>query len=109
MPWVGLRFVIVVFPDHTHSLFVFLSLKTFKSWLTLQTLIFIAFCSISYWSSLSVNISIVGQERAIIDKLVSKVGTFHLGTSVYLLCALIPSFAHDSVYHLCTFFTPDKN
>ena len=34
------------------------------------------------------------------------IGAFHLRTSVYLLRALIPSFAHDSAYHLRTFFTP---
>ena len=34
------------------------------------------------------------------------ISTFHLRTSVYLLRTLIPSFAHDSAYHLCTFFTP---
>ena len=34
-------------------------------------------------------------------------GAFHLRTSVYLLPNLIPSFAHDSAYHLCTFFTPN--
>ena len=35
-----------------------------------------------------------------------KLGAFHLHTSVYLLRTLIPSFAHDSAYHLRTFFTP---
>ena len=33
-------------------------------------------------------------------------GAFHLRTSVYLLRTLIPSFAHNSAYHLRTFFTP---
>ena len=33
-------------------------------------------------------------------------GAFHLRTSVYLLCTLIPSFAQDSAYHLGTFSTP---
>ena len=33
-------------------------------------------------------------------------GAFHLRTSVYLLRTLIPSFAHDSAYHLRTLFTP---
>ena len=31
---------------------------------------------------------------------------FHLSTSVYLLRTSIPSFAHNSAYHLRTFFTP---
>ena len=35
-------------------------------------------------------------------------GAFHLRASVYLLRTLIPSFAHNSSYHLCTFFTPNE-
>ena len=31
-------------------------------------------------------------------------GAFHLRTSVYFLRTLVPSFAHDSAYRLCTFF-----
>ena len=31
MPWVGLQYVIVVFPDHTYSLFALKSLKNSKA------------------------------------------------------------------------------
>ena len=34
---------------------------------------------------------------------------FHLRTSVYHLRTLIPTFAHDSAYHLHNFFTPQQN
>ena len=34
------------------------------------------------------------------------IGAFHWPISVYLLRTLIPSFAPDSAYHLCIFFTP---
>ena len=35
-------------------------------------------------------------------------GAFHLSISLYLLRSLIPSFPHDSAYHLHIFFTPLK-
>ena len=34
VPWVGLQFVIMVFPDHTHLLFSFIILVTFNERLT---------------------------------------------------------------------------
>ena len=49
----------------------------------------------------------VNEER--ISDTLSVIGAFYLRTSVYFLRTSIPSHAHDSAYHLHTFFTPHLN